>query len=671
LQATSNKSYGGVAPRERDDVPVPKPRVTRKYAGSRSRISSSQHARQAHLASIIDSSDDAIISKSLDGTILSWNKSAQRLLGYSAREIVGCSIRLLIPSDRQDEETRILRSLQERDEPMEHFNTVRLTQDGIPLDVTVSISPIRDESGQVVGASKILREMTEQRRNELAIRDSEARLRRVVESASDVFITITELGAIESINQAGLLTFGYGREELIGQKAKTLMPDSCFTGGDGRLAGFLRTSEEKTTGIGREVTGRRKDGSTFPLDLAVSEVQLGNCKLFTCIARDITGRKEAERALVEAKENAEAASVSKELFLSVLSHELRTPLTPALAELSFIEESAQLPSEMRSRIQMVRRNIETEARLVDDLLDMTRITQGKVHLHLEAVDLHGTIRAALGMFQAAMDTKLLQVTLDLRAEQHHVRADSGRMQQILLNLLSNAVKFTPPGGRISIRSSNEQDGQIELVVCDSGAGIDPEMFPRLFNSFEQGDRTRRLGGLGLGLSIARSLTELHLGTLTASSEGVDRGSTFRLAMPTAVPAERVPSTPQLADLTETDQRILLVEDHHDTRTVLARLLKSLGCHVTAASSVREAIEAGEAATFDLLISDLGLPDGSGLEVMRRLKSRIGRGIALSGFGQQEDLRRSREAGFDLHLTKPVSFSTLKSMLQSMADKAEQ
>jgi CheY-like chemotaxis protein len=314
---------------------------------------------------------------------------------------------------------------------------------------------------------------------------------------------------------------------------------------------------------------------------------------------------------------------------------------------------------------MVRRNIETEARLVDDLLDITRITQGKIHLRYELVDLHDTVRAALAMFQADIHTKSLETTLALRARQHHVWADPGRIQQILLNLLSNAVKFTPACGRIAIRSSNDQAGQIEIDVCDSGVGVDPEMLPRLFNPFEQSDRTRRLGGLGLGLSIARSLTELHLGKLTANSDGRDRGSVFRLVLATAAPVASAPTAPKPVESARIDQRILLVEDHHDTRRVLARLLKSLGCHVVAAANMREALEAAEAGEFDLLLSDIGLPDGSGLDLMQILKSTIRRGIALSGFGQPEDLRRSQEAGFELHLTKPVNFNVLIDVLQQV------
>jgi PAS domain S-box-containing protein len=507
---------------------------------------------------------------------------------------------------------------------------------------------------------------SDQRSSGQALLDGEARLRGVVDSAVDGIITINELGIIESINVAGVRTFGYSREELIGQNVKLLMPEPYLAEHDSYLANYRNTGKRKIIGIGREVMGRRKDGSTFPVDLAVSEVHLGDRRLFTGIVRDITERKEAERALVTAKEAAEAASRAKEHFLSVLSHELRTPLTPVLAEMSFIEDQADLPAELRSRLGMVRRNIETEARLVDDLLDLTRIGRGKIQLNCEVVDLHETARAAIGMFQNAIDAKLIEVSVALRAKDHHVQADPGRLQQVLLNLLSNAVKFTPKSGKISIQSANEQTDQIDLEISDNGAGIEPLLFARLFNAFEQSDQSRRLGGLGLGLSIAKSLTEMHQGTLVAFSDGHNKGSSFKLTLATVAPAREQPCPPAPAEVHKIDQRILLVEDHEDTRIVMARLLRSLGCEVTTAGSVAEALAAAEKESFDLLISDIGLPDGSGLDVMKNLKDRVERGIALSGFGQEEDLRRSREAGFHMHLIKPINFNMLKDVLRRVS-----
>jgi hypothetical protein len=333
-------------------------------------------------------------------------------------------------------------------------------------------------------------------------------------------------------------------------------------------------------------------------------------------------------------------------------------------------QADQLPEELREQVGMLRRSIETEARLVDDLLDATRIARSKVHLHFEAVDAHAALRGAVTMLQSEIDAKAMSVTVALRARDYLVWADPGRLQQVLLNLLSNAVKFTPAGGAITVRSSQVREGRVLLEVSDTGVGIDPAELPRLFKPFEQGERTvtRQFGGLGLGLSIVRSLVEMHCGTVGATSAGHGRGSTFGVDLPTIPrpPLESPRPTASVADPGQQRPHVLLVEDHTDTREVLKRLLASFGFLVTAAGSVREALELSRRHRFSLLVSDIGLPDGSGMEIIRHLKAQQEiRGIALSGFGHDDDLRRSREAGFERHLVKPVNFHVLRDVIQKM------
>jgi len=339
--------------------------------------------------------------------------------------------------------------------------------------------------------------------------------------------------------------------------------------------------------------------------------------------------------------------------------------------MSYLEEVADLPESIRSNIAMIRRNVETEARLVDDLLDLTRISRGKLRLHFEVVDLNEAIRSVISTAQASIDQKAIELTVGLRAQKHHVWADLGRLQQILLNLLSNAVKFTPSGGRISVRTVNDDQGErLRIEVNDSGIGIEPQILPRLFNAFEQGEKGRRMGGLGLGLSITKSLVEMHRGTIHASSEGPNRGARFLVDLPATSPdvdhSRSNPNADRKARLS--GFRILLVEDHEDTRKAMARLLEAIGCAVTSVGTVQEAVELGQQGQFDLLISDIGLPDGSGTEVMRRLRDRKIRGIALSGFGQEEDVQRSREAGFEAHITKPINFQALRETVRRYAER---
>jgi CheY-like chemotaxis protein len=319
-------------------------------------------------------------------------------------------------------------------------------------------------------------------------------------------------------------------------------------------------------------------------------------------------------------------------------------------------------------MDMIRRNVETEARLVDDLLDLTRIARGKVQLHFEVADAHAAVRSALAMLQRDLDAKDLAVTLALRAKAFHVWADAGRLQQVFLNLLSNAVKFTTAGGSISVRSWDE-GGQVSIEVSDNGVGIEPEVLPRLFDAFVQGEQTvtRRFGGLGLGLSIVKSLMNMHKGSVTASSGGKDRGATFTITLGTVPPAPAREAPPAAAEESPKAARVLLVEDHADTRLVLRKLLMSFGFAVTEAGSVKEALDVAGRQRFELLVSDIGLPDGSGAEVMRHMREHYNvKGIALSGFGQDEDLRRSREAGFETHLTKPVNFKTLRDVIEKVA-----
>jgi CheY-like chemotaxis protein len=355
--------------------------------------------------------------------------------------------------------------------------------------------------------------------------------------------------------------------------------------------------------------------------------------------------------------------------LSVLSHELRTPLTPALSAISFIEHHHTAPSDLREQIGMIRRNIETEARLVDDLLDLTRIARGKIQLHFEIVDAHAVARDVVRMFQPEVDDKALAVTVALRAKEFAVWADPGRFQQVLLNLMSNAVKFSNPNGSISLSSRND-DGKLVFEVSDTGVGIEPEVVPRLFSAFEQGDPsvTRRFGGLGLGLSIVRSLINMHGGSIAASSGGREKGATFTLSIPTVPASSGEHLLKQKPDRTYGGLRILLVEDHTDTRLIMEKLLSSFGCAVTTAASVHEAIELSREQSYDLLVSDIGLPDGTGLDVMRYLRQRQPiRGIALSGYGQDDDLRRSREEGFEQHLVKPINFQVLQDVLRKVAN----
>ena len=384
------------------------------------------------------------------------------------------------------------------------------------------------------------------------------------------------------------------------------------------------------------------------------------------LAAAMAERRRAEAVIEEQKTAVEAANRTKDNFLAMLSHELRTPLTPVVAALDTLKTESLDTNESQAALAMIRRNIDLESQLIDDLLDLTRITSDKLQLQLVPLDAHQAIANVLEMCGSELNGKQLHLSLNLRAENHHIAADAPKFQQILWNLLKNAIKFTGANGTITISSSNQSPESLTIRVTDTGIGIEPEMMERIFNRFEQGDRSfqRRFGGLGLGLTISKSLAEAHGGTLLAESEGRDQGATFLLTLKTVSAHEQAEkSRTTRADASRRSLRILLVDDHLDTSVALEKLLTRRGHTVAAAHDMRSAMEAAERDQFDLLISDVGLPDGSGLELMTRLRATSGiRGIAISGFGMNGDVEKSMQAGFFEHLVKPVNLEKLEAAI---------
>src|ERR1700746_2504845 len=307
-----------------------------------------------------------------------------------------------------------------------------------------------------------------------------------------------------------------------------------------------------------------------------------------------------------------------------------------------------------------------EAALIDGVLDLTRIDRGKVHLNFEIVDAHTLLQNALEICQPEIDRKHLTPSLNLSAKRVHMRADPARLQQIFWNLITNAVKFTPPNGQITITTANDAGGKLCVEIADTGMGIEAEELPKIFDAFEQGGRTQS-GGLGLGLAISKTLVEAHKGTITAQSAGRNKGSTLALVFPTSEKAE-AKVAPALAPTFSGRQprRILVVEDHEDTNRSLTSLLRRRGYHVQSALTFQSALELSAKDQFDVLISDLGLPDGSGIDLIQKLVSKPPLGIALTGFGMEQDIRKSREVGFQHHLVKPIDLNKLDSLIQQGA-----
>jgi PAS domain S-box-containing protein len=434
---------------------------------------------------------------------------------------------------------------------------------------------------------------------------------------------------------------------------------------------------ESAIGLKTQALLLRKDGSNLPISTSSAPIraQDGTIQGVVLVFRDFSERVQYETDLQRAKQEAESANIAKDNFLAVLSHELRTPLTPVLVTLTAWEQDGRsLPPEIKQEIQGLRRCIELEARLIDDLLDLTRIVRGKLALHCEVVNVHTLIEAVAAMYRADMDAKSIHVKLDLAARRQFASADPGRLQQVFWNILKNATKFTPVGGDITICSANMDDDRLRISFTDSGAGITPEALDKIFQPFEQGSAevVRRYGGLGLGLSLSRAFIEAQGGTIAASSPGAGLGSTFTICLPTvAQPAQQADTGDSSSgnELPERQLEILLVEDHDDTSRVLSRLLERLGHRVRRADSVAAALAEAD-RPFDLLLSDIGLPDGTGIELIHELREKYGLqvpAVALTGYGMEEDIAKSREAGFIAHLTKPINFQRLQMMVRKIAE----
>ena len=373
-----------------------------------------------------------------------------------------------------------------------------------------------------------------------------------------------------------------------------------------------------------------------------------------------------------------AANAAKDQFLALLSHELRNPLSPVIAMVGELEASASKSSDVRRALEVIKRNVELEARLIDDLLDITRIAKGKLQLSLETVNVHEIIQRAYEICREEILGKNLGIEFRLRAKQVHVEADPARLQQVFWNVIKNSVKFTPPDGRIVVETRNDADDAIEIRITDTGIGIEQEKIGKVFNAFEQGQMsiTRRFGGLGLGLAISKAMVGAHGGTIQVESEGKNRGATFIVTLHT-VEAPRADET-KLQPVTLNDRekarpgermpRLLIVDDHIDTCTGMRLMLERRGYQVTCAYTADEAVRKTKEQEFDLLISDIGLPDRSGYELMQELRSTKSlRGIALSGFGMENDVSRAHAAGFSEHLTKPINIERLEQAIHDLLE----
>jgi PAS domain S-box-containing protein len=638
-----------------------------------------QRAEQLHtarlLAAIVESSNDAIIAKTLDGMISSWNAGAERIFGYTADEAIGKHISLIIPPDRISEEEEIIARLR-TGERIEHFETERLHRDGRPLLVSLTISPIRDEAGNVVGASKIARDVTgerlaEQRERRLLADTAAAndKFQAVVENSSD-FIGISDLeGRPIFVNRAGLQLVGLDNLE---QATQTPVASFFFPEDQPRIMDeFFPT----VLALGRgEIEVRFRHFRTGDaVWMAYKVVTLTNADGtpigFATVSQDVTERRRMEDSLRSLAADLSGADRKKNEFLAMLAHELRNPIAPISNAVRALRLGATDSESVRSTAEMLERQVGQLARLVEDLLDVNRITHGKIELRKTRTALGPIVQQAVDAADALCRTMGHEFAVTLPEHDIHLDGDPARLTQVLGNLLHNACKFTDPGGRISL--SVDQEGQeVVIRVRDTGIGIAAEHLPLLFEMFRQVDTSleRSHGGLGIGLALVRRLVELHGGSVHVSSEGPGRGSEFTVRLPVAAQAdEAAPAAP--ASSAQPARRILIVDDNADGAESLSMLLDFDGHETLIAHDGRAAIQAAERFRPEVVLLDIGLPVMNGYEVCRYIR-RTSWGshiaiVALTGWGQDEDRSRSREAGFDTHMVKPVDHVALTKFLASL------
>ena len=621
------------------------------------------------LDQVFELADTGLILSDDSGAIIRTNEAFARILGYPPQELLGRSISSLVaPEERPSAQTR----LGEHQQPQ--LPTVQ-TREWTVITRTGERRVVRGASRAfVTGAGTRLLlgvavDVTQQRSAERAIHDAYEQLNFVLSSITDGYIILDDQFRFVDVNPVAreLIFCGRPLHQMLGQVVWDLYPQTRPSTFHSNIRKALAEQAPVHFEGQSAISKRWFEVHVYP--------RLGRLELYL---RDITDRKKADQALRdsesrlrEALADAEAANRAKDQFLAILSHELRTPLTPVLMSVAAMEMDRSLPPEVRQDLAMIRRNIELETKLIDDLLDVTRIVNGKLRLAVRPTDTHTLLRNVLDILRADYQQKQQTVSVDLAATDTQVCADPARLQQVFWNLIKNAIKFTPDRGRITVRTSNlgaDASGRARLAVeiCDDGLGIESESLSRLFNAFEQGDSaiTRRFGGLGLGLTISKALIELHGGTICAHSDGRDQGSKFSVELPTTSAIDRILERiePPAGLEAPTSVRVLLVEDHKDTQRVLKRLLEQLGYTVFTAGSVASAIEAVRANELDLLISDIGLPDGTGLDLVRDLPRPLP-AIALSGFGMEEDLKSSRLAGFAVHLTKPIDMPLLDAAIR--------
>jgi PAS domain S-box-containing protein len=661
------------------------------------------------LAAIVESSDDAIVSKDLNGIVTSWNVAAERMFGYAAEQMIGRSIRTIIPADRQVEEDEVLTRIR-AGVRVDHFETMRERRDGTLIPISLTVSPIRDSTGRIVGASKIARDISEHRmivertgflaeagKALGASLDYASTLKTVATLAVPL---IADWCAIDIVDDGRLMRLATAHadalktefdspynSELVIRNGRSVFLSEVdndtlvqAAGGDSARLALLRSLKLRSLVSAPMMAGGQVLGT---LTFATAESGRIFNERDVLFVEDVASRAALAIDNARAYEEARRASRLKDEFLATLSHELRTPLNAILGYVRMIQSGLIARDKQAKAIDTVARNATSLTHIIEDVLDVSRIVSGKLRLDVQPVDVARVVADAVESVQPAAAAKGVRLALIADPRSEPIAGDPERLQQLVWNLVANAVKFTPRDGQVQVRVERGHS-RVNIAVSDTGAGIAPEFLPHVFERFRQADAgtTRKHGGLGLGLAITRHLVELHGGTIEASSDGVDKGSTFRVSLPVMIvhsaaqpgaivshPAADAVAVPNLRGV-----RILVVDDDSDALSLVREILEATGAEVATVGSGKAALQYVDRARPDVLIADLGMPEMDGFELISQLRHARNSSVrdvpaaALTAYARSEDRVKALRTGFQMHLAKPIDPGELMAAVASLAKR---
>ena len=641
----------------------------------------------AQLKAVIDTAVDGIIIIDRRGAIRLFNSACETLFGYDPPEVLGQNVRMLMPAPYREEHDSYISNYQQtgiRKIIGIGREVVGQRKDGSTFPMELSVGEA-EADGDLLYVG-IIRDISERKRNLEALRASEAKMRAVIETAVDGLIIIDGEGRIQIFNPACERLFGYSPSDVVGQNVRMLMPPPYRQEHDSYIGNYQRTGERKIIGIGREVVGQRKDGSTFPMELSVGEAQTPDGRVYVGIIRDVSERRTAMQAVTSAKQ-AEAANRAKSEFLATMSHELRTPMNGILGMAGLLLDTP-LTAEQRDYAEAVQKSGETLLTLLNNILDLSKIEAGRFELYDRPFDPNEVLDGIAAIWESQANRKGLEffVTNDLRGVSALI-GDPDRLRQILVNLVSNAVKFTSNGFvalRVKREASMGEKVVLRFEVKDSGIGIAEDVQSRLFRKFEQADAAtaRTYGGSGLGLAICRQLTEMmggHIGLISAPG----RGSTFWVTLPFDVVESESYGGPNNQDRKRPENQgsaainsslnILVAEDHPYNQKLMVARLGTAGHRVTLANDGVEAVEKARQQVFDLILMDVRMPEMDGIQAtaeIRKLPPPHGNVpiIAVTAHAMRGDRERYIEAGMDDYVSKPVDFAALFQVVQKVLER---